>query len=188
MSKKNYRKIKRLIDFIMSMTLLLILSPVFIAVAILISFTDEGPVIFKQERLGLYSKPFMIYKFRSMTTSAPVVPAKDIDAGVHTTRVGRLIRKTSIDELPQLLNILKGEMSFVGPRPLILAEGWILEKRKELGIDQLKPGLTGWAQVKDRQITDQDMKVTFEVYYMENQSLWLDIRIMLMTILRLQGK
>ncbi|MFH5835525.1 sugar transferase [Proteiniclasticum sp. C24MP] len=188
MSKNNYRKIKRLVDVVMSVILLLILSPVFLIVAVLIYCTDKGPVIFKQERLGLHSSPFMIYKFRSMSTDAPVVPAKDIDAKEHTTKIGRLIRKTSIDELPQLLNILKGEMSFVGPRPLILAEGWILEKRKELGIDQLKPGLTGWAQVKDRQITDQDMKVAFESYYMENQSLWLDIRIMLMTILRLQGK
>lgn len=188
MSKNNYRKIKRLIDAVMSTTLLLILSPIFLVVAVLIYCADRGPVIFKQERLGLNSEPFKIYKFRSMSTSAPVVPAKDIDATVHTTKIGKVIRKTSIDELPQLLNILKGEMSFVGPRPLILAEGWILEKRKELGIDQLKPGLTGWAQVKDRQITDQNMKVSLEKYYMDNQSLWLDIRIMLMTILRLQGK
>jgi O-antigen biosynthesis protein WbqP len=179
---------KRILDVVVSIILLVLLSPIFLIVAILIHFTDKGPVIFKQERLGINSNPFMIYKFRSMRTNAPVVPAKDIDADEHTTQIGKFIRKTSIDELPQLINILKGEMSFVGPRPLIAAEGWIIERRKELGIDAQKPGLTGWAQVQDRQITNQDMKVSLECYYMENQSLWLDIKIMFMTIFRLQGK
>jgi len=188
MTKKKYRFWKRLIDIMMSVLLLIFLAPLMIVVALLVRCVDKGPVIYKQERLGLCSQPFLIYKFRSMSVLAPELPAKDIDPDRHVTKLGRFLRKTSIDELPQLLNILKGEMSFVGPRPLILAEGEILERRRELGIDQLSPGLTGWAQVMDRQIKDQSMKIAFELHYKEHQSLWLDIKIMFLTIFRLRGK
>lgn len=188
MSKNSYLVLKRLVDITVSMFALILLFPVFIIVAIIIKLQDSGTVIYKQERLGKNSRPFMIYKFRSMKSDAPVVAAKDMNFEKYTTRVGKFIRKTSIDELPQLLNILKGEMSFVGPRPLIPNEGEIIEKRKETGIDRMTPGLTGWAQIKDRQIVDHHEKLELELYYRDKQSLGLDIKIMWMTLFNLQGK
>ena len=188
MRHKNYHLFKRILDVVVSSVLLVLLSPLFLVVSILIWFQDKGPVIYTQERLGKDSKPFMIYKFRSMKISAPVVAAKDLDSDAYITPVGRFIRRTSMDELPQLVNILRGEMSFVGPRPLISNEGTIIEKRKKLGIDKSIPGLTGWAQIMDRQIENQEMKIELELYYLENQSLWFDIKVMGLTLFSLQGE
>lgn len=177
-----YNKIKRIIDVVFSLILILVLSPVLIIVSICVKIQGDGPIIFKQKRVGLNGDIFQVLKFRSMSTSAPSVAAKDIDEKTFVTPIGKFLRRTSLDELPQLINILKGEMSFVGPRPLIPNEGSINEKRREFGIHLLRPGLTGWAQVKARNTEDQEEKLQLDIYYRENKSMVLDIKIVFLTI------
>lgn len=127
-----------------------LLPPLFLLVAILIKLDSKGPIIFKQIRIGKNSKPFYIYKFRSMKIDAPNLSTEEfINASDFTTKVGKFIRKTSIDELPQLVNILKGDMSIVGPRPVIEREVRLLEIRKECNVDSILPGITGLAQITE---------------------------------------
>ena len=135
---------KRIIDVVGSLVGLILLSPLFLLVAILIKLDSKGPIIFKQIRIGKDSKRFYIYKFRSMKIDTPNLSTEEfINASDFTTRVGKFIRKTSIDELPQLVNILKGDMSIVGPRPVIEREIRLLELRKECNVDSILPGITG---------------------------------------------
>ncbi len=188
MNNKLYMVIKRLVDIILSAILIILLFPLFIAVYLIITILDDGSAIFKQERLGKDSKPFMMLKFRSMAKSAPNIAARDINNHDYTTKVGRIIRKTSIDEIPQLFNILKGEMSFVGPRPFIPHEGIIIELRKKHHVDRLRPGLTGYAQVEARETIDQEHKFNLDLYYFNHVSMGLDIKIFYKTLFALKGK
>lgn len=169
-----YRIIKRTVD--------LILSPVMFIIFMLLKIQGDGPAIFKQERLGRGGKIFGILKFRSMSMHAPSVAAKDLDEKNFVTPLGKVLRVTSLDELPQLINILKGEMSFVGPRPLIPNEGWINDRRKDMKIDELRPGLTGWAQVKARDTEDQEEKLKLDLYYKLHKTIIFDFKIILMTV------
>ena len=167
---------KRTMDIVSSLVGLILLSPLFLLVAILIKLDSKGPIIFKQIRIGKNSKPFYIYKFRSMKIDAPNLSTEEfINASDFTTKVGKFIRKTSIDELPQLVNILKGDMSIVGPRPVIEREVRLLELRKECNVDSILPGITGLAQINGRDNIDDYEKVKYDFEYLSKRNLVLDI-------------
>ena len=174
--------LKRLFDIAVSLAVLIILLPLFGIIALAIKVDDRGPVFFRQQRSGYQGQIFTIYKFRTM-----VVNADKQGAGVFVeendsriTRVGNLLRKTSLDELPQLINILKGEMSLVGPRPTLpyQVENYDQHQMKRL---DMKPGITGWAQVKGRSSLSWPERIEKDLWYIENWSLWLDFKIMLIT-------
>ena len=180
-----YSVTKRLIDIVGSLCGIILLSPLFLIVAILIKLDSKGPVIFKQTRIGKDSKPFNIYKFRSMKVETPNLSTEEFkNASDFTTRVGKFIRKTSIDELPQLVNILKGDMSIVGPRPVIEKEVRLLELRKECKVDSILPGITGLAQINGRDHVDDYQKVKYDFEYLVKRNLVLDIKIIINTILK----
>ena len=165
---------KRTMDIVSSLVGLILLSPLFLLVA-----------IFKQIRIGKNSKPFYIYKFRSMKIDAPNLSTEEfINASDFTTKVGKFIRKTSIDELPQLVNILKGDMSIVGPRPVIEREVRLLEIRKECNVDSILPGITGLAQINGRDNIDDYEKVKYDFEYLSKRNLVLDIKIIINTVLK----
>ena len=174
---------KRTMDIVSSLVGLILLSPLFLLVAILIKLDSKGPIIFKQIRIGKNSKPFYIYKFRSMKIDAPNLSTEEfINASDFTTKVGKFIRKTSIDELPQLVNILKGDMSIVGPRPVIEREVRLLELRKECNVDSILPGITGLAQINGRDNIDDYEKVKYDFEYLSKRNLVLDIKIIINTV------
>ena len=180
-----YSITKRLIDIVGSLCWIILLSPLFLIVAILIKLDSKGPVIFKQTRIGKDSKPFNIYKFRSMKVETPNLSTEEFkNASDFITRVGKFIRKTSIDELPQLVNILKGDMSIVGPRPVIEKEVRLLELRKECKVDSILPGITGLAQINGRDHVDDYQKVKYDFEYLVKRNLVLDIKIIINTILK----
>lgn len=176
---------KRTMDIVSSLVGLILLSPLFLLVAILIKLDSKGPIIFKQIRIGKNSKPFYIYKFRSMKIDAPNLSTEEfINASDFTTKVGKFIRKTSIDELPQLVNILKGDMSIVGPRPVIEREVRLLEIRKECNVDSILPGITGLAQINGRDNIDDYEKVKYDFEYLSKRNLVLNIKIIINTVLK----
>lgn len=181
-----YLKFKRFFEIILSFIALVVLSPLMLVVAILIKCESKGPVIFKQERLGLNGEVFKIYKFRSMC-----VGAEQIGTGQYSfaddprvTKVGRFIRATSIDEFPQLVNILKGDMSFVGPRPPLTYHPWDISEytEEQLHMFDVRPGITGWAQVHGRKEVEWHERIRLNVWYVNNVSLLLDIKILFMTV------
>lgn len=179
--------IKRGMDFVGALAAILISSPIMIGAAIAIKCTSKGPIIFKQERIGLHNKPFKMYKFRSMVQQTDEEEKKGwtIKDDPRVTKVGAFLRKTSLDELPQLFNILKGDMSLVGPRP---ERPQFVEKFKEeipryMIKHQVRPGLTGWAQVNGyRGDTSIRKRVEYDIYYIENWTLGMDIKILFMTL------
>ena len=180
-----YRAVKRFLDVTASFLGLVLLSPLMLAVSILIKIDSRGPVIFRQKRIGRNGKVFEIYKFRSMCggaekTGSGVYSGKG-DARV--TRIGKILRATSIDELPQLLNILKGEMSFVGPRPPLTYHPWKCEEYTDFQkrMFEVRPGITGWAQVNGRKDVEWHKRIELNVWYVDHMSLLLDIKIMFMT-------
>lgn len=180
-----YRAVKRFLDVTASFLGLVLLSPLMLAVSILIKIDSRGPVIFRQTRIGRNGKVFEIYKFRSMCvgtekTGSGVYSGKG-DARV--TRMGKILRATSIDELPQLLNILKGEMSFVGPRPPLTYHPWKYEEYTDFQkrMFEVRPGITGWAQVNGRKDVEWHKRIELNVWYVDHMSLLLDIKIMFMT-------
>ena len=176
---------KRTMDIVSSLVGLILLSPLFLLVAILIKLDSKGPIIFKQIRIGKDSKPFYIYKFRSMKIDAPNLSTEEfINASDFTTKVGKFIRKTSIDELPQLVNILKGDMSIVGPRPVIERETRLLKLRKECNVDSILPGITGLAQINGRDNIDDYEKLKYDFEYLSKRNLVLDIKIIINTVLK----
>ena len=185
----NYNKLKRVIDIIISILGIILLFPIFLITSILIKLESEGPVIFKQLRAGKNSKPFYIYKFRSMKANAPTLSTNEFeDANLFITKIGRFIRKTSIDELPQLINILKGDMSIVGPRPVILDEKELISLRQEYNVDNILPGITGLAQINGRDSIGNEEKVKLDYEYLQNRSLNLDIKIVFITIFKVLKK
>jgi len=174
--------IKRIIDLFVSLIAIFLLSPVFMVIAIAIKLDDPGPVFFRQDRAGLKGQSFKIFKFRTM-----VRDAEKKGAGVFVeeedpriTRVGKLLRHTSLDELPQLINILRGEMSLVGPRPTLpyQVDNYDVRQMKRL---EVKPGITGWAQVNGRSALTWPERIELDLWYLDNWSLWLDLKIILMT-------
>ncbi|MBP3414829.1 MAG: sugar transferase [Clostridia bacterium] len=179
-----YRFFKRFFDIILSVLGLIILSPVMIVVAILIKVTSKGPVLFKQQRVGRNGKLFRILKFRSMRIDTP----KDMPTAMlenpdaFITGVGKFIRKTSIDELPQLLNIIAGQMSIIGPRPALANQTELLEMREKNGSAALRPGLTGWAQINGRDELPDEIKAGYDGEYAEKISFGFDLKCFFGTI------
>lgn len=187
MKVNNYKKLKRFIDIVISSILLIVLSPILVIIGIIIKLDSEGPLFFKQTRIGKDSKPFVIYKFRTMKVSTPSnVPTYALeDASTYVTRVGKILRITSLDELPQLINIVKNEMSLIGPRPVIPEETDLIERRRALGVDQILPGVTGYAQINGRDNLTYMVKSEYDLEYMKNMSLKMDIKIILTTALKI---
>jgi sugar transferase EpsL len=176
---------KRLIDLVLGIILLLLLSPIILIVALAVLLSLGSPVFFRQTRPGLNGVPFILIKFRTMSTT------QDSDRSVASDekrlgRTGRFLRKFSLDELPELLNIVRGDMSFVGPRPLLM-EYLPLYSAEQAGRHRVKPGLTGWAQVNGRNTLSWDERFELDNWYVENQSFLLDLKIMLMTIPKVLG-
>lgn len=183
-----YSKLKRLLDILIAGIALIILSPFLLITAILIKLDSKGPIIFKQERLGLHGIPFKIYKFRSMC-----VGAEKQGSGVYSfkgdkriTRIGKIIRATSIDELPQLVNILKGDMSLIGPRPALTYHPWPFDQYTEhqKRMFDVRPGVTGWAQVHGRKEVPWPERIELNIYYVDHMSFMLDAKIFFMTIFK----
>ena len=175
---------KRLFDFTVSLMLIIMLLPVFLIISIIIAIDAGNPVIYKQYRVGKDNKLFYIYKFRTMKNNTRLAATKDLtEADSVITKSGRILRKTSLDELPQLFNVLKGDMSFVGPRPLIPEEKEIRTLRKKYNIYSVRPGITGWAQVNGRDMLSDEEKALFDKEYIDKQSLAFDIKIMIKTVM-----
>ncbi|HEW5167085.1 TPA: sugar transferase [Streptococcus pneumoniae] len=179
-----YRVTKRLGDILLSLIGIIVLFPVFIVIAITINTDSEGPIIFKQKRFGIYKEPFYILKFRSMKIGAPknVAPRNLDNPEQWITKVGAFLRKTSLDELPQLWNILIGNMSIVGPRPAGINELDLLTEREKFGANDVLPGLTGWAQINGRDTLSIEMKAEADGYYVKHMSLSMDLRCIIRTI------
>lgn len=178
-----YFKIKRLLDFFFSLAILTLLLPLLIIVAILIKLDSRGPIIFKQYRIGKSGSKFKVWKFRTMIHNAEKLGTglKTAEKDPRITKVGKYLRKLSVDELPQLINILKGDMSFIGPRPapVLHLEGY---SEKELGRLEVLPGITGWAQVNGRNKLTWPERIEKDIWYVQNISFWLDTKILLMTL------
>jgi len=179
-----YRKyIKRILDFIFAIILLIVLSPIMLMAAIAIKIEDpKGPVLFKQKRPGKDAKIFEVIKFRTMIVDTERDGRKLSDVE-RITKVGSFLRKTSIDELPQLFNIIRGEMSFIGPRPL-LVEYLKYYSPEQMRRHEVKPGISGWAQVNGRNAISWEEKFKYDIWYVDNISLILDIKIFLLTVLK----
>lgn len=179
-----YSIIKRLGDIFLSLIGIIILCPVFMIIAIAIKLDSEGPIIFKQKRFGIHKEYFYIFKFRSMKIDAPknVAPRNLHNPEQWITKVGAFLRKTSLDELPQLFNILVGNMSIVGPRPAGINELDVIAERDKYGANDILPGLTGWAQINGRDTLSVEMKTELDGYYVKHLSLRMDVRCIVKTI------
>jgi O-antigen biosynthesis protein WbqP len=179
-----YLKFKRFYDFVLSFIGLIVLSPVFLLILVLIKLDSKGPVLFKQKRIGRNKKHFYILKFRTMRIDTPK------DTPTHMlenpekwiTNVGKFLRKTSLDELPQIINIINGDMSIIGPRPALWNQFDLIEERDKYDVHKLYPGLTGYAQINGRDELPISDKAKLDGYYVEHISLWLDIKIFFGTI------
>lgn len=181
-----YKIVKRVFDFVISLCALIVLSPVMLIVAVIIKATSPGPAIFVQQRVGKNGKVYDMYKFRSMC-----VGAEQQEGGVFCTKgdarvtpVGKILRATSIDELPQLVNIIKGEMALIGPRPVLTyyPKEWHEYTKEELKRFDVLPGVTGWAAVHGRKTNTVEARFAYDNYYVDNLSMWLDIKILFMTV------
>lgn len=175
-------KIKRCFDFIVALIALVLLSVLIIITAVIIRFKIGSPVLFKQQRPGLQGKPFYVYKFRTMTGDRDK-KGELLPDHLRLTKVGMLIRKLSLDELPQLFNVLKGDVSLVGPRPLLM-EYLSLYTTEQARRHEVRPGITGWAQVNGRNAISWEEKFNLDIWYVDNRSFRLDIKILFMTVLK----
>ena len=181
MDKKG---LKRGIDFILSLCGLIVLSPVFLILCVWIKLDSKGPIFFKQKRVGIHKTHFHILKFRTMYIDTP----KDMpthllaDPEQYITKAGKFLRKTSLDELPQIINILKGEMSIIGPRPALWNQYDLLEERDKYGANDVVPGLTGWAQINGRDELEIDVKAKLDGEYVQKMSFAFDVKCFVGTI------
>ena len=188
-SGKKYRFFKRGLDIVLTLLGLMVLLIPLLLVMLVIYVDDPGPVFFRQYRVGRGGKRFQIYKFRSMKMSTPkYLSTMEMDEpGKYITRVGKVLRRFSIDELPQLINVLVGDMSLVGPRPLISDEYELHEMRTRFGVYNVRPGVTGLAQINGRDTVPPAEKVHWDVRYLENFNLWMDLKILLATVPKIFG-
>ena len=182
---------KRLTDFLLAATAVFALLPVIAIEAIVIRLTSPGPVLYWSERVGRHNRRFKMPKFRSMRIDTPTVATHLLaDPDAYLGPIGSFLRKSSLDELPQLWSILKGDMSFVGPRPALFNQDDLIALRTEHGVHELVPGLTGWAQVNGRDELPIPEKVAFDVEYLQRRSFWFDMKILWLTaakVLRREG-
>jgi len=173
-----YLKIKRLIDIILSLIGLIVLSPIFLILIIAIKIDSSGPVLFKQKRVGINKTHFNMLKFRTMRIDTP----KDTPTHLlynpeqYITKIGKLLRKTSLDELPQIWNILMGQMSIIGPRPALWNQYDLVAERDKYDVNDVQPGLTGWAQINGRDELSIETKAKLDGEYVEKVSLWIDVK------------
>lgn len=174
------RVIKRFVDFVLSFIALILLSPTLVILVIAIRSKHGMPILFRQQRPGLHGKPFTLYKFRTMTD------ARDAEGNLlpdaeRLTSFGRFLRRTSLDELPELINVLKGDMSLVGPRPLLMQylDRYTPEQARR---HEVRPGITGWAQINGRNAVSWEEKFRLDVWYVDNVSLWLDLKVLFLTV------
>jgi len=176
---------KRLFDLSMSLSALVIFSPLILLVSLLVKLTSKGPAIYWSDRVGRCNTIFKMPKFRTMQVGTPAVATHLLShSGQYLTPVGSFLRKSSLDELPQLWSILIGDMSFVGPRPALFNQNDLIALRTQYGVDKLVPGLTGWAQVNGRDELSISIKVQYEVEYLQKQSFWFDMKILGLTFLK----
>ena len=175
---------KRLIDLVLSTMGIIVLATPMLIIAIIIKITDPGPVFFKQKRVGINKSNFDLYKFRSMKMSTPRdCPTHLLEnPDQYITKIGKILRKTSLDELPQLFNIWMGKMSVIGPRPALWNQFDLIEERDKYGANDIKPGLTGWAQINGRDELEIPVKARLDGEYVEKMSLWFDIKCFFGTI------
>lgn len=176
--------IKRALDIILSLFAITVLSPLFLVIVVAIKIDSKGPVFFKQKRVGAGKKIFSILKFRTMCDDTPHdVPTHLLqDPDVYITKVGNFLRKTSLDELPQLFNIIKGDMSIVGPRPALYNQYDLIEFRDKYGANGIRPGLTGWAQINGRDAIDIDIKAQLDGDYAKRVSFIIDCKCVFLTV------
>ena len=179
-----YLLVKRVIDFILSLAALVILSPVFLVLAVWIKLDSKGPVFFRQKRVGKNKEFFQIYKFRTMRTDTPSdMPTHLLtDPDAFITKSGKFLRKTSLDELPQIINILKGEMAIIGPRPALWNQDDLVAERDKYGANDVLPGLSGWAQINGRDELPIPIKAKLDGDYVERMSLAFDVKCFIGTI------
>ncbi len=179
------KKIKRIIDLVLVLISLFLFWPLLLALIILIKLDSSGPVLFKQKRVGIYKTHFYILKFRTMRIDTP----KDCPTHMlenpenYITRIGRFLRKTSLDELPQLLNILAGDMSIIGPRPALWNQFDLIDEREKYGANNVRPGLTGWAQINGRDELPIEEKARLDGEYVHNIGFWFDFKCFMRTII-----
>ena len=179
---------KRAFDLSLALVAAVLLALPVIVVAVLVRLTSPGPALYWSDRVGRGNRIFRMPKFRSMRVGTPAVATHLLtDARSHLTPIGSFLRKSSLDELPQLWSILVGDMSFVGPRPALFNQDDLISLRTQVGVDALVPGLTGWAQVNGRDDLPIPVKVMFDAEYLRRQSLWFDLRILVMTVLKAFG-
>lgn len=176
---------KRMFDIALALGAGVFLAMPFLMLVILVRVTSKGPALYWSDRVGRNNVLFRMPKFRSMRVGTPAVATHLLDnPGGYLTPIGGFLRKSSLDELPQLWSILKGEMSFVGPRPALFNQADLIELRTRRGVHHLTPGLTGWAQVNGRDELPISQKVVLDAYYLDHRSLWLDIKIIFLTALK----
>ncbi|OGW39375.1 MAG: capsular biosynthesis protein [Nitrospirae bacterium GWC2_56_14] len=182
---------KRLFDIVMALCCAAVLSLPLLVIALLVKSTSKGPVLYWSDRVGRNNSIFKMPKFRTMKTGTPTVATHLLNnPDQYLTFVGKFLRKSSFDELPQLISIIKADMSFVGPRPALFNQDDLVELRTRKGIHRLVPGLTGWAQINGRDELPIPLKVEYDEYYLKNRSLLLDLKILVMTfskVLRREG-
>lgn len=176
-----YKYIKRAMDFLVAVILLTVLSPLMLLAATLIAVNRDGPILFKQKRPGKDGKIFTVYKFRTMSTALIDRNGKELSDFERMTRIGKILRKTSVDELPQLFNIIKGDMSFIGPRPL-LTEYLGLYSPEQMRRHEVLPGISGWAQVNGRNTLTWEQKFAYDIYYVDHYSFLMDMKIFFKTV------
>lgn len=173
---------KRVFDVLLATLCFFFFSPVFLLCAILVRFTSKGPVFYVSDRIGANNTHFNMIKFRTMRTDTPQVATHLMtDPKAYLTPIGDFLRKTSLDELPQLINVIKGQMSIVGPRPALFNQDDQIALRTESGAHVLTPGITGWAQINGRDDIAIEKKVELDTWYLENRSFWLDLKIIWLT-------
>ena len=176
---------KRLFDLLLALVAAVVLAMPVLLVALLVRLTSPGPALYWSDRVGRHNRIFKMPKFRSMRLGTPAVATHLLlNATSHLTPIGSFLRKSSLDELPQLWSILVGDMSFVGPRPALFNQHDLIELRTRVGVHKLVPGLTGWAQINGRDELPISEKVTLDVEYLHRRSLWFDIRIMWLTFVK----
>ena len=182
-----YKKcFKRMLDLIMSFLLIILLTPLFVIIPSIIFLSSKGSPIFKQERIGMHGKTFVFFKFRTMFVGSEKDGVYSNDKDKRVTRFGRFLRKTSLDELPQLFNIFVGQMSFVGPRPPLIYHPWLYEDytEEQRHMFSVRPGLTGWAQIHGRKEVEWRERIQMNVWYVNNVSFFLDTKIFFITFLK----
>lgn len=176
---------KRGFDILSSLIAIILFSPILLILAIIVKCTSPGPILFKQRRIGKDNQEFMIYKFRTMRIDTPNVATHLLkNAEQYITPIGKFMRKTSLDELPQLFNILKGEMSVVGPRPALYNQYDLIEMRTKANVHIVRPGLTGLAQVSGRDELENEQKVYFDQQYVQKQSFLFDLKLIVLTVVK----